>query len=345
MIRFNGTYFDGKSSLPRRVSVFFDGVFLHVEGSNLPEAYKVALKDCVISPPLGKTNRSVKFPDGAVCETDDLASIRKLEEYTGVNRTWRFVDFLESHWKAVALCAICLILFVVAFTRFGIPFLAKEAASRIPPEVMQSMSKDALKFLDTQFLKPSQLSQEKRLEITRLFRKTSQEMDPKTGYTLEFRKGKGLGANAFALPSGIIVVTDELVALSQNNREIAGVLAHEITHVKKNHAMRHLLQSTGVFFLVSVLVGDIASITSVAATLPTLLVESGYSREFEREADKEAGLYLIRKGWGTKPYQDMLDRLTKSHPGIPELGMLSTHPETEQRIKTLQELEASARKH
>jgi Zn-dependent protease with chaperone function len=345
MIKFNGIYFDGKSSLPRHVMVFFDGVLVHIEGPDMPKGYKMALSDCIITPAIGKTNRTIKFPDGAICEADDLISFRKLEEQAGVNKAWRLVHLLESHWKAVALCAICLILFTAAFARYGIPFLAGQVASRIPPEMMRSISNNALKFLDKQFLDPSELPDKKRLNITKLFQQTSLEVDPKTRYTLEFRKGKRLGANALALPSGIVVITDELIGISQNDREIAGIFAHEITHIKKHHAMRHLLQSTGVFFLVSVLVGDIASITSVAATLPTLLVESGYSREFEREADKEAGLYLIHKGWGTKPYQDMLNNLTKSHPDLPDLGILSTHPETMKRIKALQEIEVSAKKY
>lgn len=341
MIRFNGTYFDGKSSLPRQVSIFFDGAALVIEGPDVP-AYKISLKDCIINPPLGKTSRTIKFPDGAVCVTDDQGALRRLEEYTGINRSWRFIHFLESHWKVVVLCSICLILSIAGFTRYGIPFLAGQAASRIPPEMMRSVSAKALQFLDKQFLGPSQLSQEKRSDLMLLFQQTAREMDPGVSYTIEFRKGKRIGANALALPSGIIIATDELVALSRDDHEIASVLAHEIAHVKKHHAMRHLLQSTGVFLLVSVLVGDIASVTSVAATLPTLLVESGYSREFEREADKVAGLYLMKKGWGTKPYEEMLARLAKSHHNLPELGLLSTHPETEKRIKALRELEISA---
>ncbi len=343
MIRFNGTYFDGKSSLPRQVSIFFDGIFLVIEGPDVP-VNKIPLKDCIINPPLGKIRRSIRFPNGAVCETDDETSLRRLEEYTGINRSWRFIHFLESRWKIVALCSICLLLSVAGFTRYGIPFLAGQAASRIPPEMMRSVSAKTLQFLDKQFLGPSQLTQEKRLELNLLFQQTARELDPNVSYTIEFRKGKRIGANALALPSGIIIATDELLALSQNNQEIIGVLAHEIAHVKNHHAMRHLLQSTGVFLLVSVLVGDVASITSVAATLPTLLVESGYSREFEREADKVAGLYLIRKGWGTKPYEEMLAKLVKSHYNLPELGLLSTHPETEKRIKALRELELSAQK-
>ena len=77
----------------------------------------------------------------------------------------------------------------------------------------------------------------------------------------------------------------------------------------------------------------------MAATLPTLLVESGYSRKFEKEADQAAGTYFIRNGRGTQPYRDILLRLSENRPEYPIMSMISSHPETEKRIKYLQELE------
>src|SRR5690606_15157282 len=62
-------------------------------------------------------------------------------------------------------------------------------------------------------------------------------------YTLDFRRG--LGANAFALPGGAIVVTDGLVeaarAAGLQDDAIAGVLAHEIGHVAHRHTTRMLV--------------------------------------------------------------------------------------------------------
>jgi Zn-dependent protease with chaperone function len=77
----------------------------------------------------------------------------------------------------------------------------------------------------------------------------------------------------------------------------------------------------------------------LAATLPTLLVEAGYSRQFEKEADRAAGLYLIRKGLGTADYRNILVRATQDQHNIPSL--ISTHPHTEERVKYLQSLETS----
>ena len=137
------------------------------------------------------------------------------------------------------------------------------------------------------------------------------------------------------------MVTDELVAMVKDDRELIAILVHETAHVENRHGLRMLFQNVGVFMLISMLVGDVASITSMAATLPTILVESGYSRRFEKEADLAAGIYLVRKGWGTQPLQDILRRLAESQPQTPALEVMATHPDIRQRIRYLQDLEAS----
>ncbi len=137
------------------------------------------------------------------------------------------------------------------------------------------------------------------------------------------------------------MITDELVALAKNDRELIGIFVHEMSHVEKRHGLRMLFQNAGAFFLISVLVGDVASITSIAGTLPTLLVESGYSRKFEKEADQAAGTYLIRNGFGTEPYRNILLRLSENRSHYSEFSMIASHPAMQQRIKYLQELEKS----
>ena len=68
---------------------------------------------------------------------------------------------------------------------------------------------------------------------------------------LEVRSAPQIGANAFALPSGIIVVTDELVALSEDDDELAAVIAHELGHVHHRHIMRTVIQNSAAALLVA----------------------------------------------------------------------------------------------
>ncbi len=345
MISFDATFFDGKISKAHHVTVFFDGAALLIRGETDGLDMKVPVADCSIDPPLGKTTRCIRIPDGALLQSDNHEAINRLESALGINRSWNFVHFLESHWKAVVVCMAFLALSLLAIIYYGIPYLSNRVAHSIPPRITTSASKETLKIFDKQLLGPSRLPVERQGEIEGVFKEVAGRLDPQRAntYTIEFRSGKRIGANAFALPSGIIIVTDELVALVSDNNELSGIFAHEIAHVKKRHAIRQILQGTGILFLLSLITGDITSITNFAAFLPTLLIESGYSRAFEREADREAGLYLISRGAGTKPFRDILEKLDSSHPGALKPGVFSTHPETIRRIEYLKELEGPSK--
>jgi Zn-dependent protease with chaperone function len=341
MIEFKAIYFDGRNSKAHAVSLYFDGERIRISGSagGLPLIFPLA--ECRLTPPLGKTRRSILLPNGGRCDTHDLQAFRQLENHGGVHHLLRLVNFVESRWRLVAGCVAGLIACVWIFTAHGIPFAAKQIAFSLPPELMEAVSRKTLQALDDGFFEPSTLDAQKADRLQKMFARLVAEEDSDFFYRLALRSSPRAGPNAYALPSGIIVVTDELVALAENDRELIGILVHEAAHVNNRHGLRMLFQNTGVFLLLSVLVGDVASITSIAATLPTLLVESGYSRQFEKEADLAAGIYLAGKGWGTQPLRSLLQRLSENAPGSPVPAAMSTHPELRQRIRYLQDLEAS----
>jgi len=342
MIEFEGVYFDGIHSKAEPVRVTFDGRAFLIRGGGYFPGFNVPVHACTINPPLGNTRRSMRLPDGGLIETEDMGAIASVERLSGGNKGMRAVHFLESHWPVVLICVIALASCVWGFTKYGVPVIAARIAEKVPPASMERMSRDALRILDMRFVEPSRLPPDKAAHVSAVFNRVKADFGRGYDYRLELRKGRMVGANAFALPSGTIIVTDELVYLAANDRELAGVLAHEMAHVKGRHAVRQLLQSAGVVVLISAMVGDIASLSSTAASLPTLLIRAGYSRDFEREADREAGLYCMRNGWGTLPYRKMLKNLTKGKPESPEIPFISTHPETAERLKYLEELERSA---
>ena len=340
MIRFTGTFFDGKTAKAHTVEVRFDGVNFNIQDTSGLIKRRVRVEECVITPPLGNVSRSIKLPDGASCETDDLEAIAQLENQAGLNRAMRIVHFFESRWRIVAGCVAAIIICSWVFISFGIPFLSKQIALSVPHGLMENISMKSLKFLDHNFFRPSELDTDKTDRLLGVFRKVHKEIGSEFNYRLEFRKSPQIGPNAFALPSGTIVMTDELVNLAQNDVELIGIMAHEIAHVEKRHGVRSILQNTGTFMLISVLAGDVASITSSAAALPTLLIEKGYSRKFEREADYESCAYLMRQGWGTQPYQNILLRISEKDSHHPKFSMLSTHPDLKERLDYLKQLES-----
>jgi Zn-dependent protease with chaperone function len=213
------------------------------------------------------------------------------------------------------------------------------AATAVPAAVTDRLSRQTLTMLDARFLEPSELGTDRSAHLQNLFHGLVDRKRSPVNYCLEFRKSGQVGANAFALPSGLIVMTDELVGLAENDRELIGVMAHEVAHVENRHGLRVLFQNAGTFLLVSALVGDVSSITAAGKNLPTLLIESGYSRRFEKEADRAAGTYLIRMGWGTVSLQNILARLAKTAPIHPAFALFSTHPDLEERIGYLKKMD------
>ena len=336
MICFEAHYFDGVRSKAHPVSVSCDGARVRLEGG---AALEVPLESCTLEPPLGKTRRILRLPGGAHCETADADAFGQLERASGKGQGLRAVHRLESGWAWALGCLVGLVVSVGAFGVYGIPWLAARAAYATPWEVADVVSQRAFDFMDKEMLADSSLDPDHAARLQEQFGTLTDELGTHPNYALVFRSGASLGANAFALPSGLIVVTDELVELAEDDREILSVLAHEVAHVEKRHGMRSLYGGAGVFLLVSVALGDVASVTSIAASLPAILVESGYSRAFEREADEVAGRYLVAKGWGTEPLQAILARLTEEAGGAEVPTFLSSHPGTEARITALEVLE------
>ncbi len=139
--------------------------------------------------------------------------------------------------------------------------------------------------------------------------------------------------NAFALPGGIMVFTRGLIREAGSAEEIAGIAAHELGHVVHDHSTRALYRSFAVSLLVGVLLGDLTG-GALTGGLAEWLVNTGYSREAEREADAFALAQLDAAGIGTLGLAEFFARLEEKEKDDGGLlaRMLSTHPATEERL-------------
>jgi predicted Zn-dependent protease len=341
MISFNANWFDGRTSRAHPVFISFDGQNLTVVADQNGEVLASALLvECRIEPALGSTVRTIQLPDEGCLESRDNQAVVELEKMSRLNRPMRSVYRMESSRMATLGALMVIILFSWLAITQGVPFLSNHLARRLPQSILSQVSDQAFATLDNQYLGSSELKEERLREIETLFASVVAEVKERDfDFRLVFRKGGVLGANAFALPDGLVVVTDELVKLAGDDLELAGVLAHEVAHVTNRHAARGLFQTAGVYLLVSMLLGDVTSIHSVFSSFPLLLLETGYSRDFEIEADRAAGAFLIAHGHGTAPMCRLLNRLDEefSHMALP--AFLSTHPPSGERIVALKALE------
>ena len=150
--------------------------------------------------------------------------------------------------------------------------------------------------------------------------------------------------NAFALPGGYVYVTRGLLALSGDEAELAGVIAHEIGHVAARHGAQRMsnamLANLGLGLL-----GVLTDSEQVAglAQLGALAVVQSYSREQEYEADLLGVRYLSRAGFDPEAMASFLSKL-KAHSQLESIiagnpqskdqfDILATHPRTAERVR------------
>lgn len=135
--------------------------------------------------------------------------------------------------------------------------------------------------------------------------------------------------NAFALPGGKVYLFNGLLAKAENPDEVAGVLAHELGHLKHRDSMRGLIHDGGTSFLIGLLFGDITGSSALIFGSRTL-VTSSHSRDAEQRADSFAIDVMHRLGRPAKPTGELLFRITgKEGKG---LSIISSHPLTEDRL-------------
>ncbi|MFN4180132.1 MAG: M48 family metallopeptidase [Armatimonadota bacterium] len=167
---------------------------------------------------------------------------------------------------------------------------------------------------------------------------------PKMSYTVKVVEDKE--PNAFTFPGGFMYVTTGLLELAESEHELAAVLAHEIAHNTRLHAIRMIRKESRLS--IPVLLAMLAAVfirgeTSMqAAQIVSQVVQVlmlGYSRDMEREADETAFVYLQRAGFnpvGLLTFFEKLSRLEKqSLPPQFLPGYWTTHPAIDERINSI----------
>ena len=157
--------------------------------------------------------------------------------------------------------------------------------------------------------------------------------------------------NAFAAPGGLIFVSRGMLGCCKSEGAVAAVLAHEIAHVQLRHGLQAIDKSRMTEALTTLgaegaknyggqMLADLTkvfegSINDVTATL----VNNGYSRSFEREADASAVTILTRVGYDPAALVAMLTEMEKNlKPG--GLDFAKTHPSPRSRIDDIERLHA-----
>ena len=172
---------------------------------------------------------------------------------------------------------------------------------------------------------------------------------PPNDFKFDFRVINNPDMNAFAVPGGSIFIYSGLLTNVTNAEELAGVLAHEMSHVLKRHGIRQLMKSAGTYFLWQLFISDQSTLIALLGKGSQVMLRQSYSREYEREADVEAWQILTQANIDPRGMVQFLQRMA-ADPKMQKLEnstfqILNSHPATEERIKNLNDLwEKSPRK-
>ncbi len=312
------------------------------------------ISDLQVSERLGNVPRKLTFEDGSVFSTRENDAIDEL--FKSHNKTSSFVHALESKVRFALLALLVTVAVVFAFFKWGLPAASHGIANALPQKTNQIIGANSLKFLDEFFFKESKIAVELQREIKEHFIKNVRplEKDQTIKFTLHFRdwsteEGQGI-ANALALPSGDIIVTDEFIRLSKNQNEIDSVLLHEMGHITNRHSLKLLVQSSIVTIVILMTVGDVSAVADLGVGLGSLLITTSYLREFESEADQYAFDHMLHANMDPIAFASIMDRLSsnqlsgenkpdneseykesKDTPTI--LDYLASHPRTIDRIE------------
>jgi Zn-dependent protease with chaperone function len=312
MMQVRGDWFDGKTSAHQQVVVDIDDagmVFIHNASGQL--LAQINFDDIEVTSRIGSTPRYWYFPQGEKLETQDHLITDQLLQKFSPSVFHTLAHKLESHLQFVILTLVIVMGMTWWTMIYGLPIASRTIADALPQSVMDRASLETLAILDKMHFHPTQLDKQTQERVLAHFAPAIAE-NKDLNIQVQFRGGGSIGANAFALPDGTVVFTDEIVHLAHNDDELLAVLAHEIGHVKYRHGLRATIQGSVLSFAVGILVGDVSAAAEMLAALPLILTTSSYSRDFEREADANSLVFLDSHNIPRHSFIDLMERLTYS---------------------------------
>ena len=330
-------YFDGRSARAHRVGAHLSGDKLYLRGEGMARSVPVSE---VSWPERNRRGaRVAHLKDGASLHTKDAPAWDAWAEAHGLRDT--AVSRAQQSWRWVAASVLLLLGLLVGMYQWGLPLAARGVLSFVPQSVDRTLGDAALRSISAQALAPSALPAEQQQRLHSAFDTALRRAYPQgdvPAHRVLIHKSE-IGPNAFALPGGAIVLTDELVKLVDGDPEvIVGVLAHELGHVEHRHGMRMLVQATALTVVASVAFGDFSG---WLATAPVVLGQAAYSRGAEREADQAS--VRILKAAGISPtamvkFFDKISQDTKDQRKRSLLGIaFASHPADAERVRFFRE--------
>lgn len=263
----------------------------------------------------GNTLSYLKFEDKAIL--DELASIQAYKHVIHTSNRW-------MKWIAGIVIGVILLVSIAAVSLYFLaPKLIEKIADSLPVETEVQIGDKLFEQTKNEFT----FNEEKSKIAQQFF----DSLHFESRYPIRIHVVKSNELNAFAMPGGHIEVYDSIIRTMQSSSELAGLFAHEFSHINKHHSTRTLIQMAGTYGLLSLLVGDVSGIASLIVLNANELLNMSYSRAFEQEADREGVKLMVKRGVDPEGMVLLLKQLKAAETTtLPQF--LSTHPLTDARI-------------
>jgi predicted Zn-dependent protease len=249
--------------------------------------------------------------------------------------------------RRAALLAAALFALVPPAPAQNLPDLGDSSSADLPPQLERRIGESIVR--EIRLREPAYLDDPEVADYLAALGARLIAVAPGVRQDFEFFAMRDASINAFALPGGFVGVHTGLVTAAESESEVASVLAHEIAHVTQRHIARLLgVQRQAqlpalVAMAAAVLLGrsrpDLASGIAAAAQAGTVQVQLGYSRDFEREADRVGFQTLAAAGFDPGAMASFFEKMQRymriaDDGRVP--GYLRTHPMSTERIAEAQ---------
>ena len=277
----------------------------------------------------------VHLPQGWLFEADNPADIAHL---AGPRPDAALSRLEVFHPRLIGVAAACLIA-AFALWRWGLDIIVAVAMALTPDAPVRALDSANMLAIDQLMADETQLAAERQADIRAIFDGLVAQAPaaPWGEYRLLFRDMPEVGPNAFAMPAGTIVITDQLVEDFPDDDVLAGVLGHELAHVHERHVLRQLYRAAGSYLLITLIAGDPGPFLEDVLLEGNALMSLSYSRGQESEADRLGIVTAREAGHDPAALAVFFETLQQEH-GDTGPSWLSTHPGMADRVREIREL-------
>jgi len=340
-----GHYYDGRTSTRHAVTVFLTPSGLEIslsDGSRIFWPYhELTQTQGGYEHEPARLERGQTNPASLVVEDPGfLPSMRTIAQREG--RQFRGLREFPRGARVIVLAGVASLALLGALMLWGIPALAELVTPLVPTTWETALGNSVIPELAPVDLRCGSRRLRENVDqiVTRLA-----AAGPPTPYTFRVTIVESPVFNALAAPGGSIILFRPLVRSTETPEELAGVLAHEMQHVRLRHATKALVRDLSMAAIAGAVLGDVSGIGAFAVQAGRTLTTLHHSRGAEEEADRE-GMRLIQAAQIDPSGMIRFFETVKAKTANAELpGYLSTHPETDQRLARLKALAAEVPVH